>query len=85
MHILGYYTYFEASIGEEKRTMYSWGARYSTDPWVSSGWLARSWRWPLASSAQKYSMGTSENMPQTLHWNRLRRVHVPNPLKFLTR
>ena len=53
--------------------MYSAGATYSTDPPKSSGRCASSMRRPLASSAQKYSTGTSFTIAHTLQVKRLRR------------
>ena len=57
---------------EQQRTMYSAGATYSTDPPDSSGRCAWSRRRPAASSAQKYSTGTSLTREHTLHEYRLR-------------
>mmetsp|Transcript_2735 Transcript_2735/g.7512 ORF Transcript_2735/g.7512 Transcript_2735/m.7512 type:complete len:321 (-) Transcript_2735:388-1350(-) len=51
--------------------MYSSGARYSTEPQLSSGLSLMSRRMPFPSVVQKYSTGTSLNAPQTLHFHLL--------------
>ncbi len=38
--------------GTQGHTMYSWGAMYSTDPWLSSGRWSMSCLTPLLSSKQ---------------------------------
>mmetsp|Transcript_4852 Transcript_4852/g.17039 ORF Transcript_4852/g.17039 Transcript_4852/m.17039 type:complete len:231 (-) Transcript_4852:752-1444(-) len=51
--------------------MYSSGARYSTEPQLSSGLSAMSRLTPEASVVQKYSTGTSLKEPHTLHFHLL--------------